>query len=149
MSVKVDKKDERIIEILKQRGDLTVRQVASRTLLPMTTVHNRIKRLKSEGIIKNFTIEVDHKKIGKGLAAYVLVMADSKYLKAFRRNQHDLVKSLKTLDFIEKADIVTGTVDIILLIRAKDVDELDDIIVRLRDFQGIESTQTLVILHES
>ncbi|MEE9323231.1 MAG: Lrp/AsnC family transcriptional regulator [Candidatus Aenigmarchaeota archaeon] len=149
MGVKLDKKDIRILEILKERGDLKVRQVASRTLLPITTVHNRIKRMKSLGVIKRFTIDIDHKKTGKGLAAYSLVKADSKYLKGFRGTQHDVVKELMKLDFIEKADIVTGTVDIVLLIRAKDVDELDDIIVKLRDIRGIESTQTLVILHES
>lgn len=42
----VDSKDLRILEILRESGDLTVRQVASRTLLPITTVHNRIRRLK-------------------------------------------------------------------------------------------------------
>ncbi|MCK5023020.1 MAG: Lrp/AsnC family transcriptional regulator [Candidatus Aenigmarchaeota archaeon] len=150
MSIKVDKKDERILEILAQRGDLTVRQIASRTLLPITTVHHRIKRLKSEGIIKRFTIDVDHKKLGKSIAAYVLVKADSKYLKGFRRTQHDLVKDLKKFHFVEKADIVTGTIDMILLIRVKDIEDLDKIIIdKLRDVQGIESTQTLVILKEN
>jgi len=150
MGINLDKKDRRILEMLEERGDLTVRQIASRTLLPITTVHHRIKRMKSLGVIKRVTIEVDHKKVGKGLAAYVLVRADSKYLKGFRRTQHDLVKTLKRLDFVEKADIVTGTVDIVLLIRVEGVEELDKVIIdRLRDVQGIETTQTLVILNES
>jgi Lrp/AsnC family leucine-responsive transcriptional regulator len=150
MEAKLDKKDERILELLKERGDLTVRQIASRTLLPITTVHNRVKRMKSSGVIKRFTIEVDNKKIGKPLAAYVLVKIDSRYLKGFRRNQHDLVKDLRKLAFVEKADIVTGTIDIVLLVRVRDVDELDKVIVeKLRDFRGVESTQTLVILREN
>ena len=150
MAAKLDKKDIRILDILKENGSLTVRQIASRTLLPITTVHNRIKRLKSLGVIKRFTIEIDHKKVGKPLAAYVLVKVDSKYLKGFRRNQHDLVKDLRNLAFIEKADIVTGTIDIVLLIRVKDIEELDRVIIeKLRDIQGIESTETLVILKEN
>jgi len=150
MEAKLDKKDLRILEILKERGDLTVRQVASRTLLPITTVHNRIKRMKSSGVIKRFTIDVDHKKVGKPLAAYVLVRVDSRYLKGFRRSQHDLAKDLRNLEFVEKADIVTGTIDIVLMVRVRDVDDLDMVIVeKLRNIQGIESTQTLVILHEN
>ncbi len=146
---KVDNKDLRILEILKEGGDLTVRQVASRTLLPVTTVHHRIKRMKKLGIIKKFTIDIDYRKMGKAISAYVLVKVDSKYLKGFRRNQHDLVKDLKRFEFVEKADIVTGSIDIILLIRVKDIDELDRIIIeKLRDVQGIESTETLVILRE-
>jgi DNA-binding Lrp family transcriptional regulator len=150
MEAKLDKKDERILEMLKERGDLTVRQISSRTLLPITTVHHRIKRMKSAGVIKRFTIEVDHKKTGKPLAAYVLVRIDSRYLKGFRRSQHDLVKDLRKLGFVEKADIVTGTVDIVLLIRVRGVEELDRAIVeKLRDVPGVESTQTLVILREN
>lgn len=150
MEVKIDKKDEKILGILKEHGDLTVRQISSRTLLPITTVHHRIRRMKSLGVIKRFTVEVDYKKIGKPLAAYVLVKTDSRYLKGFRRNQHDLVKELRKLQFVERADIVTGTIDIVLLIRVKDVEELDRVIIeKLRDIQGIESTQTLVILREN
>jgi DNA-binding Lrp family transcriptional regulator len=147
---KIDAKDLRILQLLKESGDLTVRQVAARTLLPITTVHNRIRRMKKLGIIKRFTIEVDNRKVGKSISAYVLAKADSKYLKGFRKTQHDLVKDLKRFDFVEKADIVTGNIDIIMLIRVKDIDELDKIIIeKLRDVQGIESTETLVILREN
>ncbi|MFH1236976.1 MAG: Lrp/AsnC family transcriptional regulator [Candidatus Aenigmatarchaeota archaeon] len=146
----VDNKDLRILEILRENGDLTVRQVASRTQLPITTVHNRIRRMKKLGIIKRFTIDIDYRKVGKGISAYVLVKIDSKYLKGFRHTQHDLVKDLRRLDFVHKADIVTGTIDIILLIRVKDIDDLDRIIIeKLRDVQGIDSTETLVILREN
>ncbi|MCD6590982.1 MAG: Lrp/AsnC family transcriptional regulator [Candidatus Aenigmarchaeota archaeon] len=149
MGLKLDEKDRKIIELLKERGDLTVRQIASKLGLPITTAHNRIKRLKSLGVIKRFTISVDHKKIGKGLSAYVLVTIDSKYMKHFRMSQHDLIKQLARLEFVERADIVTGDIDIILLVRVRDVEELDRVIVdKLRDIQGIEKTQTLVILKE-
>jgi DNA-binding Lrp family transcriptional regulator len=149
MEAKLDEKDLLIIKMLKERGDLTIRQIASRSLLPITTVHNRIKRMKSLGIIKKFTIEVDHRKMGKSISAYVLAKADSHYLKSFRISQHDLAKELKALEFVEKADIVTGAIDIILLIRVRDIDELDKIVIdKLRDFKGIMSTETLVILRE-
>jgi len=145
----IDNKDLRILEILKESGDLTVRQVAARTLLPITTVHNRINRLKKMGVIKRFTIELDYRKMGKTLSAYVLVRVDSHYLKSLRISQHELARELKQLAFVEKADIVTGTIDIIMLIRVKDIEELDKIVIdTLRDFKGILSTETLVILKE-
>ena len=71
-------------------------------------------------------------------------------MKGFRRTQHDLIRELRKFEFVERADIVTGTIDIVLLIRVRDVEELDRVIIeRLRDVQGIESTQTLVILRET
>ncbi|MEM5871383.1 MAG: Lrp/AsnC family transcriptional regulator [Candidatus Aenigmatarchaeota archaeon] len=149
-NIEIDQKDLKILEILKENSSLSVRQIASRTLLPITTVHHRIKRLKSLGVIKRYTIEVNHKTLGKGLSAYVLIKVDSKYLKNMRISQHDLASSLKKFDFVERADIVTGAIDIVALIRVKDVEELDRIIIdKLRDIQGIESTETLVILRET
>jgi DNA-binding Lrp family transcriptional regulator len=146
----MDKKDLKIIETLLDNSDISVRQISSKTLLPITTVHHRIKRMKKEGIIRKFTIELDHKKMGKPVAAYILVKVDSSYLNKINKTQHDLARTLKSLKFVERSDIVTGTIDLILLIRVKDIDELDNIIIdKLRHIQGIESTQTLVILREN
>ena len=150
MKPEIDVKDLKILKLLRERGDLTVRQISSKTGMPITTVHNRIRRLRDSGIIRRYTIEVDNSKIGKTLSAYVLVKADSAYLKANRKNQHDLLKILGKLDFVERADIVTGEIDMVLLIRARDVGELDKIIIeKLRQVEGIASTQTLVILNEN
>ena len=84
---------------------------------------------KEEGIIKKFTIDVDNSKIGKGLAVYVLITADLQVLKSKNKTQYDLAKELRKFDFVERADIVSGGPDLVALIRVKDVEEFDKVLL--------------------
>ena len=145
----MDKKDEKILELLRENSKLTTQQISKKTLIPITTVHNRIKKLEKERIITKYTIQHDHKKLGKNLGAYIQIVVDYKLLKEIKMFQHDLAKKLKQNEFVEEAAMVTGGTDILIKVRVKDVDELDNFVTKvLRNIDGIEKTQTMVILHE-
>src|SRR3989338_6926889 len=139
MTYKLDDKDLKIIEILKQHSDYTTREIAKKTLLPTTTVNNRIRKLKSEGVIKKFTIELDADKTGKGFAAYILISANLQLLKQKNKTQYDLVKEIKKFEFVDKADIVSGGTDIVALMRVRDVKEFDNALLnKLQNLEGID-----------
>ncbi|MBM3200556.1 Lrp/AsnC family transcriptional regulator [Candidatus Woesearchaeota archaeon] len=149
MVYNMDDKDWKIIGILKEHGDYTTRQIAKKTLLPPTTIHNRIKKLKEEGIIKKFTIELDNSKIGKSFVAYIMVSASLAVLKQKHKTQYDLADEIRKLAFVERADIVSGGTDLIVVIRVKDVEEFDKILLgKLQIIEGIEKTQSLIVIHE-
>ncbi len=144
----MDDKDRKIIGILKEHADYTTRQIAKKTLLPITTVHNRIKKLKEEGVIRKFTVQLDNSKIGKGLVAYVLISANIGALKQKRKTQYDIVNDLKKLEFVERADIVSGGTDIVATIRVKDMAEFDKVLLNnLQLIDGVEKTQSLIVIH--
>jgi len=148
MTYKLDDKDLKIIEILKQHSDYTTREIAKKTLLPTTTVNNRIRKLKSEGVIKKFTIELDADKTGKGFAAYILISANLQLLKQKNKTQYDLVKEIKKFEFVDKADIVSGGTDIVALMRVRDVKEFDNALLnKLQNLEGIDRTQSLIVIH--
>ncbi len=151
---KLDETDMKILELLKQDAKLTTRQLAEKTLLPATTVHNRIKKLEKTGIIKNYTVIVDNKKIGKPLSAYILMTIDYKFLRAKEpvggkgRQEHELAKMLKRHPLVEEVDMVTGTHDMIIRISAKGIDELNEFVTSfLVNIEGIEKTQTVIVLN--
>ena len=58
----MDDKDEQILQILKENSKLSTHQISKKTRIPITTVHNRIKKLKKEEIIKKYSIIIDKKK---------------------------------------------------------------------------------------
>ena len=148
--VKTDEKDRKILEILKEHSDYATRQIAKKTGLPITTVHNRIRKLKKEGVIKKFTIELDHTKIGEGFRAYILISVNLSLLKEKKKSQYDVAKSLRLLPFIEKVDIVSGGTDIIISVRVKDVEEFDKVLLtKIQRIEGIEKTQSLIVIHEN
>lgn len=145
----LDKKDSIILEVLKQNAKLSTQQISRETGIPITTVHNRIKKLENKGVIKGYTVRLDYDKVGKKLAAYILVTVDYKLLKQKGMSQHDLAKKLKKHTDIEEIAMITGGNDIIIKIRVSDIAKLDEFVTRyLRNVDGVEKTQTMVILNE-
>ena len=149
MAHNLDEKDKQIIEVLEEHGDYTTRQIAKKTLLPATTIHNRIRKLKQEKIIKKFTLDLDYKKIEKGFSVIVLVSVDYKSLRELKKDQHQLAKEIKILPEVTEVAVVTGGTDIVIRVRVKDVQAYDQFL--LKKFQaipGVDKTQSLVVIHE-
>jgi len=146
----MDDKDEKILDVLKENSKLSTQRISKRTSIPITTVHNRMKKLEEDGVIKKYTVVLDHKKIGKPISAYVLINVDYKLLKQIKQTQHELTKKLKLHPAVEEACRITGGTDLIIKTRVKNIDELDDFVTRyLRNVDGVDKTQTMVILNEA
>lgn len=148
MEEKIDGKDLAILEILEKHGDYTVRQIAKKTLLAPTTIHARIKKLKRNGVIRKYTIDIDRKKIGKKLGAYILIIADLRSLKEKNKSQVDLAKDIEKIPSVENVDIVTGGSDLVAKIFVHDIEELDKVLLeRIQLLEGVSKTQTMIIIH--
>jgi len=149
MNYKLDEKDKKILKILREHSDYTIRQIAKKLILPITTIHNRIKKLKKEKIIKRFTIEINNKKIDKSFSAIILVSVDYKSLRDLKKDQHKLAKEINYLDEVEYVNIITGGTDIIVKVRVKNVEEYDTFLLKkFQKIPGVYKTQSLVVIHE-
>lgn len=150
MTYKLDEKDKAIIEILQEHGDYTTRQIARKTLLPATTIHNRIRKLKQEKIIKKFTVDLDYEQLERGFSVIVLVSVDYKLLRELKKDQHLLAKEIKILPEVDEVSVVTGGTDIVMRVRVKDVKEYDQFLLKkFQKIKGIDRTQSLVVIHEN
>jgi len=149
MEEKIDEKDMAILDILREHGEYTVRQIAKKTLLAPTTVHSRIKKLRESGVIRRFTIDIDEDKLGNRLGAYVLISVDLKLLKEKHKSQHDLAKEIRKLPSVRGVNTVAGgTADMIAWVRTRDVEEFDKLLLeRIQLMEGVLKTQTMIILH--
>ncbi|HLC53601.1 MAG TPA: Lrp/AsnC family transcriptional regulator [Candidatus Nanoarchaeia archaeon] len=145
----MDDTDTKIIKILKLNAKSTVSQISRKTALPITTVHNRIKKLERNGVIKTYVPVLDYKKLGLSVSAYILVNVDYRYLKEKGLSQYDLASKIKSYNGVEEVAMVTGTSDIILKMRTESVEALSDFVtIQLRAIEGVEKTQTALILNE-
>jgi DNA-binding Lrp family transcriptional regulator len=142
----LDEKDELILSVLKEDAKLSTQQIARKVNIPITTIHNRIKKLESSNIIKGYTTIINNELLGN-ILAYVLIsvsynLADGKTL-----DQEELAKKIGKNKNIEEVNITAGQTDLIVKVRAKNIDELNDFVIKyLRTLPGIEKTQTLVVL---
>lgn len=148
-SAELDDKDWKILEVLQEHAEYTTRQIAKKTLLPATTIHNRIRKLRQEGIIRKFTVKLDWNKVGKGFAAYVLISVNLPLLKQKKKSQYDLAKELRGFSAIERVDIVSGGTDLVAIVRVKDVEEFDKFLLgKLQLVEGIDKTQSMMVIHK-
>jgi len=136
-----DEKDLLILEALRDHGDSTVRQIAKKTLLPATTIHSRIGKLRKAGVIKKFTIEVDPKKLGLKIGACLLISADLKK----RKSRSSLASELAKLKEIERADTALGGADIIVKLNAKGSEEMDKVINKIQLMEGVSKIRIMII----
>lgn len=144
----LDDKDFQLINILKENSRLSSKEISKKLLMPLTTIHNRIKKLEKMGAIRNYTLNLNDRVLNT-ISAYILVSVDYNILKLRSTTQHELVKSIKLNPLVEHTAMVTGAHDVVIKIRVKTIQELDDFVtVYLRNQYGIEKTQTMVVLNE-
>ena len=144
--LEIDEVDEKILQILKENSKEKLINIAKRLNIPVSTVHNRIKRLEKDKIINKYTISLNYKKLGLSITALILV----KYNPDSGISQKDLLSTLSKFKYVEKGFIITGEWDILLITRFRSMDELSNFILqKLRNIKGVKETYTMVALEES
>ena len=142
----LDDKDYRLLNILKENAKLTTKQIAKKTGMPITTAHNRIKKLERSGIIERYSVIMSHKLLGD-VIAYVLVSVMYHLPSGVVTDQAALAKKVRENEFVEEASIIAGRSDLLVKVRTKTVDGLNEFVIKfLRSIPGIERTETLVVL---
>jgi len=139
----LDKKDLEILEVLKHHAKWTTHHISKKTLIPITTVHNRIKKMEKMGIIKGYTAILDHKKLGEAVPAFVL--ADVAAENPIKRG-NEILNELEKFSEVQEAYTLTGSHDIIMRVSVQDIEKLNNLIERVSGIDGIEKAQTFVIL---
>lgn len=146
--MQLDEKDLDILELLKVNSEMTSSQISKKTKMPITTVYNRIKKMKQIGVIKNFTVNVDYEKIGKALTAYILLTVNQS-LSNKNISQSEIGNKIKMLEDVESVDIVTGVIDMLIKARVKSMHNLNNLLTnKLRKIDGVDKTQTMMVLEE-
>jgi len=144
----IDNKDRRILEELAKDSRQTTSKLSKKLNIPITTVHNRIKKLIKEGIIINYTVNLDHNKLGRPVPAYIGVTINYN-LPGKKISQFDVAKEVKKIVGVYEVYIMTGGADLLVKVLVKDITELNTLVTeKLRNITGVDKTQTAIILKE-
>lgn len=146
--VSLDDKDLKIIAELQRDCKQTTKQIAKKTLIPLTTVHNRIRKLEMHKIVKKYAAIIDRKLIGKPISAYVAITINYSMPGGRKINQEAIAKKLKGIG-VEQAHILAGAWDMFVRVDCNSIDDLSNVVVnKIREIEGIDKTQTFIILKE-
>lgn len=139
MTSELDGLDRKILAILQENARSSFAQIAEKVGVSEGTIHLRVKKMVSSGIIKGFYAILTPERVGRGLTAFIELKADpSKYQKVLER-----IQALR--DVYEVHD-VTGEFYAILKVRTASKEGLARVIDAIGDVDGVTSTQTIVVL---
>jgi Lrp/AsnC family transcriptional regulator, leucine-responsive regulatory protein len=129
---RVDTIDRVIIAALTENGRMTVRELAAQIGLSSPSITERIHKLEDAGAIRGYTILVDPKVFGLGIAAHVRMRAMPGEIKR-------LAQMLADTPQVIEADRVTGQDCFLAKIVVSDVHELESIIDLFVPFSSTDS----------
>ncbi len=142
----MDEFDEELITNIDS-GIVKYTSLAKKLNSPVSSVHFRIKKLEKEKIIKYYKGEIDWKKAGFSLSAFVLINVDINLLKSLNRTQDTLLKELLSVIYVREGFITTSDADIIIRVIAKDTTHFKEILLDyIHSKAGIVNTKTMVVL---
>jgi DNA-binding Lrp family transcriptional regulator len=138
----IDATDRRIVDVLRTDSRISVSELATRTNVSRANAYQRLNRLRDDGVIRRFTVDVDHRRLGDAITALILVDIDQH---AWRAVENEVV----ALPGVEWVALTTGTFDVVMLVRAPDMETLRDVVLeRLQSMAAVRSTQTSFVLEE-
>ena len=139
----MDKIDLSILHALQADARTPVTALAEQVALSATPVTRRIKALEADGYIMGYTTRMDAKKLGFAMQAFVLAN-----LKQHNDETIDRFESVVgAMDSVIACYAVTGDMDYILHIVARDVDHLNEIVLkRLVRIEGVGDVKSILVL---
>ena len=147
-TVKIDDKDRAILSELTKNSKLTTGKLSKKLGMPVTTVHNRMKKLEKGGVIINYTLNIDWKKLGRPIMAYISIEIDYGS-KTEKITQLGIANKIKALDGVKDVTILAGGTDIMARVLARDIDDLNNLVTdKLRNISGVDRTQTMIVLQQ-
>lgn len=115
----IDPVDLKILQLLQQDALMTTKEIAARLNLTTTPIHERIKRLRRDGIIERYTILLDKKKLNKNLIVFCNV--------TLKEHAHEFLskfeKDVQSLPEVVECYCISGDSDFLLKVIVSDIDE--------------------------
>src|SRR4051794_32242896 len=144
MPSSLDEIDVRLLAELERDADRPNVALARIVGLSPAATFNRVRRLKSSGVISATVARVDPAAAGFPLQVYVAVTLGRHDDAAHRR----FAKAVGEMDQVLSADWVTGETDALLWVVARDVAELQRVLLLLSSRGGAQRVMTLLRLEE-
>jgi len=140
----IDKVDLEILNILTLDAKKPYTEVARKVHVSGGTVHVRMNKMEEAKIVRRATLELDYKKLGFTLTAFLGLYLQKSSL------YDEVFEQLKLIEEIITIHYTTGNYSMFLKMVCKDTSHLKDILHdRIQKIDGIVRTETIISLEES
>jgi len=137
--VVLEEGDLKILRALAENSRGSLKEISDAVGMPISTVFSRIKKLEHAGLIKGYTLSVDHSRLGYKITAIIHFSIDGPYLEEIEK----MLASKENVIFLYD---VTGDFDIIAVARFRSIEELDRFVKDTLKNPHIKRTTTSIAL---
>jgi DNA-binding Lrp family transcriptional regulator len=138
--VQLDALDARLIALLDEEPRIGVLELSRRLAVARGTVQARLDKLTARGAIRGFGPDVAPEAIGFGVTSFVTLEISQRY------GHTAVAEHLADIPEVLEAHTITGSGDLMCRIVARSNADLQRVIDRLVDFEGIVRTSTVIAL---
>ena len=139
----IDEFDRKIIAALQENGRLSNLEIAERIGLSHSSCSRRISRLEKENIIVGYRALTDRHKLGFTVRAYCGVLRD------VNTGWDELADRLAEIEGVVSVFAVSGDVDIMLEIVARDMQHYSNVVLKdVFNTTGVAATRSSFVLEE-
>ncbi|MEK6923935.1 MAG: Lrp/AsnC family transcriptional regulator [Candidatus Micrarchaeota archaeon] len=142
--MKLGDRELRLLAMLQADCKQSLKDISKKLGMPMSTVHEKVRKLEAEGVVKGYHAEIDPEKVGLAVTAYILVNLDTHNMAGKHVSPAAVAAQIARLPLVQEIQIVTGQYDLIVKVRARNIHELGEYAIeRVREVDGINRTMTL------
>jgi Lrp/AsnC family leucine-responsive transcriptional regulator len=132
MKKTMDKIDIEILRLLQENARTPLNQLAQKVFLSSPAVASRIEKLEKEGVIKGYTVTLDHLKLGYHITAFINLEVQPQQKASF----YPFIESCPN---VLECNCVTGHYSMLIKVAFPSTQELDSFIGQLQTYGHTET----------
>ncbi|WP_043834185.1 MULTISPECIES: Lrp/AsnC family transcriptional regulator [unclassified Amycolatopsis] len=136
----MDDLDRKLLAELQRDATQAYAALGQAVGLSAGAAHERVRKLREQGVIRRTTVDVDPAAVGRGVAAFVLVEANA------WMGDSPTSEAIAALPEVVEAHVIAGPAALLVKIRTSTTEELQASLRRLYAIDGVTSTQAIVVL---
>ncbi|NMJ76993.1 AsnC family transcriptional regulator [Nanohaloarchaea archaeon] len=133
----MDSKDREILDRLEENGRAAFTEISEDMNVSEGTVRNRVQRMRDEGVIEKFTVEISEQEQVKAF-----VSVDISTERDFEDVLGDLPNDLEVFE-------VAGRFDLFIKVSRYSSEEVNNAVDEIRSIEGVSDTTTYMVLSDS
>ena len=134
----MDAKDRKILALLEADGRVGFAEIGDRVGLAASSVHDRVRKLEKQGLIRGYRADIDLEKAGFPITAIVsLALSPS--------SPSDIPSKIAELPLVQSCYSVAGDNSYALFVRAPSTTALEELLDALRAKLEVTTRATIVL----
>ena len=138
-TLQLDDVDRRLLGLLRKDARTPIARLSKSLGISRASVYAHLQRLQDGGVIEGFTVRLSPDLERRQIRAHVLIKVKGKLARSIEKQLHSMPE-------IITLHAISGVYDLIAELEAASAAELNEVIDRIGELEGVEETTSSILL---